>query len=247
MPHPELLQRVHERRARQHGEVGQAPARRVAGQQLRDAAVAASGLEQGRQVHPRQHEVELGARVTACEDLKDARTLAREAAADAGQGLRGRQRDAAVPRDGRGRGVERGGLALGFRAPAREDAAASAAAAASLSSAGAAGPFSNGEAGEIDSLLDLVLDVGRGDDLSVFNLRGGECEVVESSFFSFFVGKPSRGELLLSLSFFSSLLFLSLSLSLLFFLTAESTSQAMSILAAASASAAAPAAAVRAQ
>ena len=140
----------------------------MAREQLGDAAVAAGGLEQRREVDARQHKVELGAGVAAREDLEDAGPLPREAAADAGQGLGGGQGHAAVPRDGRGRGVERRGLALGLGAAAREDAAAAvaaAAAAAAASFSGAPGPFADGEAGEVDRLLDLVLDVGRGDDL----------------------------------------------------------------------------------
>ena len=106
MPHPQLLQRVDERGPRQHGEVGQAPPRGVARQQLRDAAVAAGRLEQRGQVDAGQDEVELRAGVASRQDLEDAGALAGEAAADAGEGLGGGQGDSAVPRDRRGGSVE---------------------------------------------------------------------------------------------------------------------------------------------
>ena len=166
MPHPQLLQRVDERRAGEHRQVREAAPGRVARQQLCDAAVAAGRLEQRRQVDPRQHEVELCPRVAPGQDLEDARALPRQPPADAGEGLGGGERDAAVPRDGGGGGVERRGLALCLGAAAREDAAAAAvAAAASSSLPRTPGAFADGEAGEVDCFLDLVLDVGRGDDL----------------------------------------------------------------------------------
>ena len=246
MPHPQLLQRVDERGPRQHGEVGQAPPRGVARQQLRDAAVAAGRLEQRGQVDAGQDEVELRAGVASRQDLEDAGALAGEAAANAGEGLGGGQGDSAVPRDRRGGSVERRGLALGLGAAAREDAAAAmTAAAASSSLPWTPGTFPDGEAGQVDRFLDLVLDVGRGDDLVCF-LKPVE---VELRFFPFSSSRASQSSERVEFASSSfSFSFLSLSPALYFLsLTADSTSHAISILAAASARAAAPAAAVRAQ
>lgn len=166
MPHPQLLQRVDKRRPRQHRQVREPPSRRVRRQELRDTRVAARRLEQRREVDPRQDEVELRARVASGQDLEDARALPRKRASDAGEGLRGGERHAAVAGDGRRSGVERGDFALGLGAAARERVRAVGSSSASPStstSAGAdarrVGSLADGEAGEVDGLLDLVLDV----------------------------------------------------------------------------------------
>jgi len=142
VPHPQLLQGVDEGGTRQNREVREATARRVARQQLGDAAVAPCRLEQRGEIDSGEHKVQLRPRVAARQDLQDARALAGQAAADAGEGLGSREGDAAVPRDRRRRGVESGGLALGLWAAAREPAAAAAAVASSDPAETAAAPFS---------------------------------------------------------------------------------------------------------
>ena len=136
-------------------------------QKLGDSAVASGRLEQSRKVDPRQNKVELRARVASGQHLEDASSLSGEPSTDAGQGLGSRESDSAVPRDRGGGGVERRGLALGLGAAARKDTAAAAAVAATSFSR-TPRALSDGEAGEVDRLLDLVLDVGRGDDLFFF-------------------------------------------------------------------------------